>query len=213
MSTSFAVTWDYRCPFARIGHLHVIEGLRAGALGFSTSRILGHRAVRGEPVPGTFAADDEVLALAGALKRDEDDRVANRDLFVQAEWQLAPDWSASGGLRRSRVAFDVRDFYIIGTNPDDSGSAVYTRTTPVLGLLHRLSPRWNVYANYGGGFETPTFAELSYRPGGLSGLNFALRPAVSRHREIGLNASRTIPAPRGSGPSPTRQRADSHLLV
>jgi hypothetical protein len=32
MSTrAFAVTWDYRCPFARIGHLHVIEGLRAGA--------------------------------------------------------------------------------------------------------------------------------------------------------------------------------------
>ena len=32
MSTrTFAVTWDYRCPFARIGHLHVIEGLRAGA--------------------------------------------------------------------------------------------------------------------------------------------------------------------------------------
>lgn len=31
MSTSFAVTWDYRCPFARIGHLHVIEGLRSGA--------------------------------------------------------------------------------------------------------------------------------------------------------------------------------------
>ena len=30
-TTSFAVTWDYRCPFARIGHLHVIEGLRAGA--------------------------------------------------------------------------------------------------------------------------------------------------------------------------------------
>jgi hypothetical protein len=31
MTTSFAVTFDYRCPFARIGHLHVIEGLRAGA--------------------------------------------------------------------------------------------------------------------------------------------------------------------------------------
>lgn len=30
-SHAFAVTWDYRCPFARIGHLHVIEGLRAGA--------------------------------------------------------------------------------------------------------------------------------------------------------------------------------------
>ena len=43
----------------------VAEGVSAGALGFSTSRIAGHRAVDGEPVPGTFAADDEVLALAG----------------------------------------------------------------------------------------------------------------------------------------------------
>jgi hypothetical protein len=31
MTTSFAVTWDYRCPFARIGHLHVLAGLRDGA--------------------------------------------------------------------------------------------------------------------------------------------------------------------------------------
>ena len=27
----FSVTWDYRCPFARIAHLHVLEGLEAGA--------------------------------------------------------------------------------------------------------------------------------------------------------------------------------------
>ncbi len=31
MSTSFAVTWDYRCPFARIGHEHVLTGLADGA--------------------------------------------------------------------------------------------------------------------------------------------------------------------------------------
>jgi predicted DsbA family dithiol-disulfide isomerase len=31
MTTSFSVTWDYRCPFARIGHLHVLAGLRDGA--------------------------------------------------------------------------------------------------------------------------------------------------------------------------------------
>src|SRR4051812_14638677 len=30
-SRTFAVTFDYRCPFARIGHLHVIEALRDGA--------------------------------------------------------------------------------------------------------------------------------------------------------------------------------------
>lgn len=45
----------------------VQQAIEAGGLGFSTSRILGHRSVHGEPVPGTFAADDEVMALAGAL--------------------------------------------------------------------------------------------------------------------------------------------------
>jgi len=28
---SFAVTWDYRCPFARIGHEHILDALEAGA--------------------------------------------------------------------------------------------------------------------------------------------------------------------------------------
>src|SRR5205807_1859767 len=37
----------------------VQEAIEAGALGFSTSRTLGHRAMNGEPVPGTFAAEDE----------------------------------------------------------------------------------------------------------------------------------------------------------
>src|SRR5262249_51645971 len=35
----------------------VREGLGAGALGFSTSRTILHRAIDGEPVPGTFAAE------------------------------------------------------------------------------------------------------------------------------------------------------------
>lgn len=43
------------------------EALRAGALGVSTSRTIGHRSKSGEPVPGTFAADKEVLALADAM--------------------------------------------------------------------------------------------------------------------------------------------------
>ena len=29
--TAFAVTWDYRCPFARNGHEHILDGLAAGA--------------------------------------------------------------------------------------------------------------------------------------------------------------------------------------
>lgn len=31
MTTAFAVSWDYRCPFARNAHEHVVEALRSGA--------------------------------------------------------------------------------------------------------------------------------------------------------------------------------------
>jgi N-acyl-D-aspartate/D-glutamate deacylase len=43
------------------------EGIAAGALGFSTSRTLAHRAIDGEPVPGTFAAEDELFGIGGVL--------------------------------------------------------------------------------------------------------------------------------------------------
>jgi N-acyl-D-aspartate/D-glutamate deacylase len=45
----------------------VREGIEAGALGFSTSRTLAHRAIDGEPVPGTFAAEDELFGIGAVL--------------------------------------------------------------------------------------------------------------------------------------------------
>jgi N-acyl-D-amino-acid deacylase len=47
----------------------VQEAIEAGALGVSTSRTLGHRAMDGEPVPGTFAAEDELFGLGRGLER------------------------------------------------------------------------------------------------------------------------------------------------
>ena len=46
----------------------VAEAIRAGALGFSTSRTLAHLAVDGEPVPGTFADEDELFGIGQALR-------------------------------------------------------------------------------------------------------------------------------------------------
>jgi N-acyl-D-amino-acid deacylase len=47
----------------------VEDAINAGALGFSTSRTVGHRSLWGSPVPGTFAADEELLAIATAMRR------------------------------------------------------------------------------------------------------------------------------------------------
>ncbi len=72
---SFAVTWDYRCPFARNVHEHLIEGLRAGApwdvsfLAFSLGQV---HVAEGEPDVWDRPADDSgLLALqAGVVVRD-----------------------------------------------------------------------------------------------------------------------------------------------
>jgi N-acyl-D-amino-acid deacylase len=45
----------------------VREGIEAGALGFSTSRTIAHRAIDGRPVPGTFAAEEELRGIGAAL--------------------------------------------------------------------------------------------------------------------------------------------------
>ncbi len=45
----------------------VKEAVAAGALGFSTSRTIAHRAIDGEPVPGTYAAEDELFGIGAAL--------------------------------------------------------------------------------------------------------------------------------------------------
>jgi len=124
--------------------------------------------------------------VQGALKRDEQNKANNRDVFAQASVDLNADWTATGGVRASRVQFRSADNFIIpGTNPDDSGGVDYSATSPVLGVTWRASPVLNVYANVGKGFETPTFTELSYRPGGLTGLNTDLRASKSRHAELG----------------------------
>lgn len=46
----------------------VVRGaISAGALGFSTSRTIAHLAIDGEPVPGTFAAEDELFGIGSVL--------------------------------------------------------------------------------------------------------------------------------------------------
>jgi N-acyl-D-amino-acid deacylase len=48
---------------------HVEEAMQAGALGFSTSRTLGHRVPDGRPVPGTWAQPEELIAIGDVLGR------------------------------------------------------------------------------------------------------------------------------------------------
>ena len=44
------------------------QAVVAGAVGFSTSRIMGHRSMSGFAVPGTYAHEDELAAIADGMK-------------------------------------------------------------------------------------------------------------------------------------------------
>jgi N-acyl-D-aspartate/D-glutamate deacylase len=73
----------------------VERAVSAGARGFSTSRTIAHRAMNGEPVPGTFAAEDELFALGRALQR------AGKGVF-----EVAPAGLAGEDLVAPKVEHD-----------------------------------------------------------------------------------------------------------
>ena len=126
------------------------------------------------------------LGVRGAKRRDEIDRVFDFDQYAQATWRVADDWTLMGGVRHSEVRFRSTDRYIAPGNPDDSGTVRYSATTPVFGVLWRAAPWLHAYANWGRGFETPTFSELGYRADRGAGLAFDLKPSRSRNAEVGL---------------------------
>jgi N-acyl-D-aspartate/D-glutamate deacylase len=56
------------------------EAVEAGAVGFSTSRVLAHTTAAGAPVPGTFADEDELFGIAAAVSQ-----AGQRAVFQLAE--------------------------------------------------------------------------------------------------------------------------------
>jgi hypothetical protein len=113
MTKTFAVTWDYRCPFARNAHEHLLVGLADGAdwdvrfLAFSLDQAHveeGGRAVWEEPdrYPGLLPN------LAGIVVRD---RQPERFLDVHASLYTI----------RHEHALDLRKRDVVGRFLDDAG--------------------------------------------------------------------------------------------
>ncbi|MEY2432132.1 MAG: hypothetical protein QOC92_1857 [Acidimicrobiaceae bacterium] len=90
MSLSFAVTWDYRCPFARNAHEHILTALEAGAdwdvrfVPFSLGQV--HVEEGDTDVWDDPSKDTGIVALqAGVVVRDrfaEKFYAVHRDLFA-----------------------------------------------------------------------------------------------------------------------------------
>lgn len=127
-------------------------------------------------------------APANVLNRDEKNISTNFDRYIQGKLAATDSVDIHAGIRRTKVNLEVKDNFITGFG-DNSGSVSYNRTNPVIGAIWKVTPTFNLYANYGRGFETPTFVEAAYNSA-TSGAtpNLSLKPSTSENFEIGTKA-------------------------
>jgi len=125
--------------------------------------------------------------INNTLNRNEENISTNYDRYMQGTLSATDSIDIHAGLRRTKVNLKVNDkFSGFG---DNSGSVSYNKTNPVIGVIWKAKPELNFYANYGKGFETPTFVEAAYNSA-TSGAtpNLSLKPSTSENFEIGTKA-------------------------
>ncbi|MFM1765643.1 MAG: Fe(3+) dicitrate transport protein FecA precursor [Pseudomonadota bacterium] len=139
----------------------------------------------GEQRQGGLAANG---IQKGALNRNEINESQNRDFFAQANWRISNQFTLTTGARRSNIQLESRDDYL-SDGANGSGAVSYKAVNPVLGVTWHVHDTFNVYANAGKGFETPTLSESAYTRSGntvLGLFNVGLVPSRSKHLETGF---------------------------
>lgn len=131
------------------------------------------------------------LSFATRLNRDEQNISTNFDRYIQGKLSPTSNVDIHAGLRRTKVQLEINDNFITGTNSngDNSGHVSYNKSTPVIGAVWKVNPQLNFYANYGKGFETPTFVEAGFNSLAVNATpNLGLKPSESENFEIGTKA-------------------------
>lgn len=134
------------------------------------------------------------LQATSTNDRREKQTAFNVDQYLQASYEPTDRLLFIAGLRHSRVNIKNEDLYFGDctarpTACDSSGQVTYSNTSPVAGVTIKVTPTLNLYANYGRGFETPTFAETTYSSASTgAGPNLSMVPSKSKNYEIGLKA-------------------------
>jgi iron complex outermembrane receptor protein len=120
--------------------------------------------------------------------RREKQTAFNVDQYLQLSYEPTDRFLVIAGLRNSRVSIKNNDLFLTD-GIDSTGQVTYSNTSPVGGVTFKVTPTLNVYANYGRGFETPTFAETTYSNAQTgAGPNLSMVPSKSKNYEIGLKA-------------------------
>ena len=154
---------DYQPTAAEIAEMArlVREGVEAGALGFSTSRTLLHKDLKGVHMPGTFAGSDEMLALGMSMKglRHGVFEMVSDHLGDDDEWMWVKGFAEQTGLpvtlvATSAQAYEGNKMYNIAEEARAHGMDIRPQIAGrPTGILHGLTSNFHVF------LASPTFKE------------------------------------------------------
>ncbi|MFI4936703.1 MAG: amidohydrolase family protein [Caulobacterales bacterium] len=160
---------DYVPNEGEIGQMAALvrEGVEAGALGFSTSRTLLHKDLKGVYMPGTFAGSDEMLALGMAMKGLSHGvyELVSDHLGEDDEWEWVKAFAKESGLPVTLVAtsagaYEGDKMYNIAEESRRQGMEIRPQIAGrPTGILQGLTSSFHIFAGH------PTYkAQIAHLP-------------------------------------------------
>ena len=146
----------------------VREGVEAGALGFSSSKTLLHKDIKGDFMPGTFSGNDEMLALGLGMKGLNNSvfELVSDHLGEDEEWAWVTEFQKQTGLTVTLIAttapaYENGKMYKLAEQARQEGREIRPQAAGrPTGVLHGLQSSFHAFVGH------PTFraqlAQLSH---------------------------------------------------
>ncbi len=175
-NTDYAPNAEEIAEMARL----VREGVEAGALGFSTSRTLLHKDLKGVHMPGTFAGSDEMLALGLSMKGLKHGvfEMVSDHLGDDDEWMWVKGFVKETGLPVTLVATSAGAYqgdkmFNIAEESREQGMDIRPQIAGrPTGVLHGLTSNFHIFV------ASPTFRDK------LANLSVAEKLAEMKKPEV-----------------------------
>tara|TARA_B100001057_G_scaffold294162_1_gene294271 strand:+ start:1304 stop:3025 length:1722 start_codon:yes stop_codon:yes gene_type:complete len=134
----------------------VREGVEAGALGFSSSKTLLHKDIKGEYMPGTFSGNEEMLALGLGMKGLNNSvfELVSDHLGEDEEWQWVKDFQKQTGLTVTLIAttapaYKNNKMYNLAEQSRIEGYEIRPQAAGrPTGVLHGLQSSFHVFVGH-----------------------------------------------------------------
>ena len=151
-NTDYAPTEDEVAQMAEL----VREGVAAGALGFSSSKTLLHKDIKGEYMPGTFSGHDEMLALGLGMKGLNNSvfELVSDHLGDDEEWAWVTEFQKQTGLTVTLIAttapaYENGKMYKLAEQARTEGREIRPQAAGrPTGVLHGLQSSFHAFVGH-----------------------------------------------------------------